>query len=130
GVEENLIFRIGQRGFEIGAPAPNRVLPCQFLDLRRVAADQEWIGHQTRAIFERDAALIANCQDRADQVLVHAHAPGDAVHDDADALLGHSILLIAFQSGMALLANPGQSSDAIFKLPPRMRTRTAPWLRS
>ena len=38
----------------------------------------------------RDAALLANGDDRTDQVLVEPHAPGDTVHDDADALLRHA----------------------------------------
>ena len=48
-----------------------------------------------------------------DGVLVHAHAPGDAVHDDADSPLRHCILLIFSQSGIAALATPGQPSDSI-----------------
>ena len=33
----------------------------------------------------------ADRADRADQVLVHAHAPGDAVHDDSESLGGHRV---------------------------------------
>ena len=39
----------------------------------------------TRSPFgEQHAALLADRQDRADQMLVHPHAAGDAVHDDAE----------------------------------------------
>ena len=37
----------------------------------------------------RHAALPDDGHDRAQQVLVRAHAAGDAVHDDADGLRGH-----------------------------------------
>ena len=36
-----------------------------------------------------DAALRADGENRADQMLVHAHAAGDAVHDDAEPVLRH-----------------------------------------
>jgi len=36
-----------------------------------------------RYVPERDAALCANRVDRADEMLVRAHASGNAVHDDA-----------------------------------------------
>src|SRR6185503_16748085 len=104
------------------------VLLRQRLDLRRVAPDQDRVGHHARAVLQRHAALLADLEDRADQVLVHAHAPGDAVHDDADSSLAHGILRMACQSGMARLAKPGQSSDFIWIIPPWMRRRTAPWL--
>jgi len=47
------------------------------------------------------------------EVLVHPHASGDAMHDDADSSLRHCILLIASQSGIAALAKPGQPSDPV-----------------
>jgi hypothetical protein len=48
-----------------------------------------------RAIGKDDTALLANGQDGANQMLVESHAPGNAVHDDADALFAHR-LIIAF----------------------------------
>ena len=36
-----------------------------------------------------DAALVDDGLDRADQVLVGAHASGDAVHDNTDFMCGH-----------------------------------------
>jgi hypothetical protein len=55
-----------------------------------VPTDQDRIGHHRVAVAQRDTALGADRHDRADQMLVHAHAAGDAVHDDAEALLRHS----------------------------------------
>ena len=39
-----------------------------------------------QVVADLDAALLDDREDRADQVLVGAHASGDAVEDDADAL--------------------------------------------
>ena len=89
------------------------MLVRQFLDLGGIASDEDRVGHEAHAILQRHASLLADLQDRADEVLVHAHAPGDAVHDDADSPLRHCILLIFSQSGIAALAKPGQPSDPI-----------------
>src|SRR5439155_24815666 len=131
-VEEHLVVLAAQRGVEIGRPALHAVLPRQLLHLRWIAADEQRVGHQAGAVLQRHAALLADLEDRADEVLVHPHPSGDAVHDDADALLAHLLVIsfIAFQSGIALLAKPGQSRLPIASLPLLMRTRTAPWLRS
>src|SRR5574341_69679 len=136
GIEEHLVFRRGERGVEVGGPARHAVLARERLDLRRVPADEQGIGHEARAVPEGDAALPADLQDRAHEVLVHAHAPGDAVHDDADASGVHAVSLwcfvsrIAPQSGIAWLAYPVQSSEPMAIMPSSMRTRTAPWLLS
>jgi hypothetical protein len=62
--------------------------------LRLVPTDQDRIGHHRVAVAQCDTALGADRHDRADQMLVHAHAAGDAVHDDAEALLRHSTFLL------------------------------------
>src|SRR5690606_32031809 len=87
--EENGIVRIGERRVQIGAPAGNLVLLRQALDLVAVAADDDDVRHQPGAVGEGDAALVADGEDGAHQVLIVAHAPGDPVHDDADASPGH-----------------------------------------
>ncbi len=102
----------------------------QLLDFCRVASHQDRVGHQARAVLERHPALAADFEDRADQVLVHAHAPGHAVHDDADATFAHCTLRIAPQSGIAALAKPAHSRLLIVIIPLLIFRRTAPWLRS
>src|SRR5260221_2168161 len=102
----------------------------QLLQLGRVAAHQDRVGHQARAVLERHAALAPDREDRADQVLVHSHASGDPMHDDADASFAQCTLLIAFQSGIARLAKPGQSRLFVAMVPLAIFRRTAPWLRS
>jgi hypothetical protein len=54
-------------------------------DLCGVAADQHRVGHDPPPRTEQDAALVPDCDDRADEVLVRAHAAGNAVHDHAEA---------------------------------------------
>jgi len=55
-----------------------------------------------------------------------------APHRQVDAIeaKAHVTVLIVFQSGSAPDANPVQASEPITSPPSRMRTRTAPWLRS
>jgi hypothetical protein len=72
-------------------PALHAVLARELFELRGVAADEQRVGHEARAVLQGHAALLADLEDRADEVLVHAHAPGDAVHDDADALFTHFV---------------------------------------
>ena len=82
------------------------MLVRQFLDLGGIASDEDRVGHEAHAVLQRHASLLADLQDRADEVLVHAHAPGDAVHDDADSFFRHGALssCIWSQSGIAWLA--------------------------
>jgi hypothetical protein len=72
-----------QRLVEVGAPARDVVRLGQRFHLLGVAADEDRVGHDLVAVGQRHAALRADRADRADQVLVHAHAAGDAVHDDS-----------------------------------------------
>ena len=56
-----------------------------------IAANQNRIGHDFVAIGQLHAALRANRTNGANQMLIHAHAPGDAVHDDAKFLCCHDV---------------------------------------
>ena len=60
------------------------------LKLVLIPADQNWVRHQNGSIVEGKAALIADGENRPDQVLIEAHASGDAVHDDSGLALPHS----------------------------------------
>ncbi|GGU87170.1 hypothetical protein GCM10010275_23840 [Streptomyces litmocidini] len=53
------------------------------------AADEDGLGPEGLAVAEVEAALFAQGEDRADEVLAVAHAPGDAVHGDADCPACH-----------------------------------------
>ena len=98
GIEEQRVLLVRERGIEIGGPARDAVRLRQLRELGFVAADQDRVGHHRVAVLERDAALGADGDDRADQMLVHAHAAGHAVHDDAETLLRHSVFLFCLRS--------------------------------
>ena len=91
GVEEHGVVPIAERGVEVGGVPCDAELPRDRRDLVGIAPDQDRIGHDPVAVRQRDAALLADRQDRADEVLVEAHAPGDAVHDDAERLGCHVV---------------------------------------
>jgi hypothetical protein len=55
----------------------------------QAAADEHRVGHDDLGVGELHAALIDDGLDRADEVLVGAHASRDAVHDDANAMGFH-----------------------------------------
>ncbi len=84
-VEEYLVGRVGQRGADIIRPAVHAVFQGERFHLLRVPADQDRVDLDAVTAGEPHAALFPDGQDRADQVLVHAHAPGDAVHDDSES---------------------------------------------
>ena len=90
GVEEDRVVLVGQRLVEVGGVARHAVRLGQRGELLRVAADQDGVGHDPVAVGERHAALLADGDDGAHQVLVGAHAPGDAVHDDAEPTCAHA----------------------------------------
>src|SRR5262249_49779927 len=54
-----------------------------------VAPDQDGVGHDSRPVLESKAAGGSDRQDRADEMLVRPHPPGDAVHDDAETPFAH-----------------------------------------
>ena len=68
----------------------------KFGELAFIAANEDGFGHQRDAARPCDTALRAYREYRSHQVLVRAHASGDAVHDDADALGGQSAVPFVF----------------------------------
>src|SRR5438874_1517797 len=128
-IEKDFVLAL-KRGVEIGAPSLELILRCEAFELLRITTDEQRIGHEPAAVLERHTALAADREDRADEMLVHAHAPGDAVHDHADALLAHAVAFIVFQSGITPLAKPAHFNDWVEIMPAWIFTRTAPWLRS
>ena len=83
GIEIDCVLRISRRAPEVGAPTrqPVRLLQSLSTSLRFCPTDR--VRHQCAAVVESHAALLADGQDRPDQVLIQPHAPGDAVHDDS-----------------------------------------------
>src|SRR4029434_7003147 len=91
GVKEERVVLVCEGSVEVRLPTADAVRVRQSLDLARVATDENRVWHDDVTIGERHAAVIADRNDRADQVLVHAHAPGDAVHDQAESFYGHAL---------------------------------------
>jgi hypothetical protein len=83
GVEEDLVVPDRRGGVEIGGPLRHAVRFGEGAQLVRVAAGEHRLGHDELP-SAGDAALLADGQDGAHEVLVGAHASGDAVEDDAD----------------------------------------------
>jgi hypothetical protein len=109
-IEEHGIVLVGQRRIEIGGPSFHGKALGQRLDLRRIAPNENGIRHHAIAVLELHAALIADRDDRADQMLVEPHAAGDPVHDHAEALRRHIVCSLAiFASGSASGASADQS---------------------
>ncbi len=88
GVEVDGVGGVGEGAFEVGRPAQAAGAFGEGGELVGVAPDEDGVG-EDRVLRprHRHAALRADRHDRAHQVLVGAHAPGDAVHENADAVL-------------------------------------------
>ncbi len=64
------------------------------LKLVRVAPNKYWIGHKRIAVGKGNAALVTNRDDRANEMLIHAHPSGHAIHYDADPSCCHKSFLL------------------------------------
>src|SRR3546814_10480998 len=84
--------------------------------------NQDRIGHHALAVLQHDAAVVADGDDRPDQMLVHAHAAGDAVHDDAETLHDWKCSCCIMvcpagpDAGRTAEARPGTVSEAMLKI--------------
>src|SRR5215471_6573753 len=84
GIEKYGVVWIGERGFYVLRHARNAVAIRQLPHLFYIAPNQDRIRHDEISIRKRDASLIPYGQDGSHEVLVIAHASGNAVHDDSD----------------------------------------------
>ena len=89
GVEEQRVVGICERRSEVARGPGKPVARGDLGEFFSVASDQDRIGHHPVAVGQGDAALLADRQDRADQMLVVAHPSGDAVHDESKPMSGH-----------------------------------------
>ena len=88
-VEVNEILGLGEFRIEVGGPAHAFVHRSELRELGFAAAHEHRLGPDDFAVTDLQASLFADGEDRADVVLVGAHASGDAVHDDADFVFFH-----------------------------------------
>jgi hypothetical protein len=90
-VEVDLVGIVSERLVEVRGPPLQAVLGGDGPQLLLVASHQQQVKDESGAIGEFDPALVADGEQRADEVLAVAHPATGAVDDDADATLGHGI---------------------------------------
>src|SRR5579885_1646095 len=95
-IKVDRVVRVGQAGLKICTPALDIVRPCERAQLVLVAANQERVGYEPIAVRQCNPALLADRHNRADEMLVGSHAPGDAVHDNSNRADRHNILSSLF----------------------------------
>ena len=89
GVEIDAVLRVREHFIELGTPLGHAGASAEIAQFAIAAADEDRVGHDHFIRADPDAALFDDRVDGTDQVLVGAHASGDAVHDDADAVCFH-----------------------------------------
>ncbi len=78
------VVRVGQGALQVRGPLLDPGGVRERLQLGRVAPDEDRIGQDDLLVADLHPALPDDSHDRAHQVLVRAHAPRHAVHDDSD----------------------------------------------
>lgn len=91
GVEVDVDAVVGEDRVEVGGDVVESVAIGQRPERVLAAADQDRLRPQHGAVAEVEAALFAQGQDGADEVLAVAHAPGHTVHGDTHRLACHVI---------------------------------------
>jgi hypothetical protein len=99
GIEVNGVIRVGECLVEIRAPFRHARAGAEFAEFALAASDENRVGHDDFIRSDADATLLDDCVNRADEVLVGAHASCDAVHDYADAVCFH---ILVFFVGLML----------------------------
>src|SRR5690606_31811969 len=88
----DLPLRIGEGRVEVGRVVLDAVALGELGELGLAAADEQRADGDLGAVGQLEAALVADREDRAHEVLTVAHAPRGAVHDDADFADGGGVL--------------------------------------
>ena len=83
GVEKHRT-RVVERRVEVGRPVVDAVSLRQRFQLRRVATHEQRVWDDAASVRKRDPAGVADRCERTRKMLVRAHAPRRAMHDDAD----------------------------------------------
>src|SRR5882757_3471697 len=92
-IKEYGVIWICKGRLHIFCNASNTVAAGQLPYLFSVTADQDGIGHYPISIRQSHAALFSYRHNRPDEVLVIAHAPSDAMHNDAYFSSSHNNLI-------------------------------------
>jgi len=88
-VEINLIRGVFEERREVGREFFDTTALGELRKFDGVASDENRIGHDELGRRDFEAALLHDGDKRTEQMLVGAHASGDAVHDDANFVDGH-----------------------------------------
>ena len=121
GIKVDLVGGIFESGVEIRGDAGDAVRCTESAELFLASADEDGIGHNHLARLDLHSALFADGDDGADEVLVGAHASGDAVHDDSDFMFFHIFLWVEFEGSGFFCAlglgagRKGRNIDACFR---------------
>ena len=91
-IKENGVVLVGQRFIKVCAETRDAIGFGQGFNFFSIAANQNGIGHHLVTIGQCHTTLIANGHNRSNQVLIHTHASGHAMHDDAKSLYSHKYL--------------------------------------
>ena len=97
GIEEHRVVRVLQCGIEIGGRTFDPVTASQGRNFFCITADQDGVWHYAVAVGQRHPTLPADGNDRALKVLVEPHAPGNAIHNDAEFANRHICLPLAIK---------------------------------
>jgi hypothetical protein len=84
GIEVDHVPRIREAGVEVGGDACEAVRVSDLSEFWLAPPHEDRLGDEPIAVRQEHAAFLADGEDRANQVLVQPHAPGDAIHDHAD----------------------------------------------
>jgi hypothetical protein len=90
GVEVDLHIGPVERFDQVGGPLCQAVPVRDLAELGLVAADEHRLGPQPVAAAQRQAALCADGEQAADQMLPVPHAARHAVEHDPDRSAGHA----------------------------------------
>ena len=88
-IEIDAVVVVGERLVQVGCPLAYIVGSGEMPQLVRIAADQHRLRHDAVAVGGGHAALFPDRQNRTDQMLIRAHAPGDAIQDYAKRNFSH-----------------------------------------
>ncbi len=89
-IEVDVDLGIGQHGVEVGRGPFESIGYGKAVQLVGVASDQDRLWPDGYLVAPVNTALLANRQDRAQQVLVAPHPASHAIHGDGDSALVHS----------------------------------------
>ena len=94
GIKENFVIRIGKRRVQIRGVFFHTILCRELLEFVSTASSENRVGHDA-FIATDHATLLTDGENGAHEVLIGAHASGDAVHDNANVACIHKCLIKA-----------------------------------